>query len=74
MKKPGRRVWRIRKGAALQPEIFLVKDLRSGREGHYMLAPAKNMPLKKYLGAPEALGLDRSVVELVLAAGLRRVG
>jgi hypothetical protein len=74
MQKPGRRVWRIRKGAALPPEIALVKDRRPGHEGHYMLAPAKSMPLKKYLGALEELGLDRSRVELVIAGGIRHVG
>ena len=71
MQKPGRRIWRIRKGASLPPEIVLVKDLRPGHEGHYMLAPAKSMPLKKYLGALEELGMDRSRVEL-LAAGVQR--
>lgn len=68
MRKPGKKVWRIKKGAALPPELKLVKDLRRGHEGHYMLAPAKTMPLKKYLGALEELGLDRSRVELVSAA------
>jgi hypothetical protein len=65
MLKPGKKVWRIRKGAALPNELSLVKDKRSGHEGHYMIAPAYTMPLKKYLGALEELGLDRSRVQRV---------
>ncbi len=73
MMKPGKKVWRIRKGAALPNELTLVKDRRLGHEGHYMIAPAKNMPLKKYLGALEELGLDRSRVQLVTNKGLSNV-
>lgn len=51
MQQPGKKVWRIKKGAALPPELVLVKDLRPKHQGHYMIAPAKTMPLKKYLGA-----------------------
>ncbi len=67
MAKPGKKIWKIKKGAALPSELKLVKDLRPGHEGHYMIAPARNMPLKKYLGAMEELGLDRSRVELLIA-------
>lgn len=74
MQKPGKKVWRIKKGAALPPELKLVKDNRPGHEGHYMIAPAKNMPLKKYLGALEELGLDRSKVQLVVTGGISNVG
>lgn len=74
MKKPGKKVWRIKKGAALPSELKLVKDNRPGHEGHYMIAPSKNMPLKKYLGALEELGLDRSRVELVVMGGIADVG
>lgn len=74
MQKPGKKVWRIRKGADLPPELKLVKDNRPGHEGHYMIAPARNMPLKKYLGALEELGLDRSKVQLVIAGGIANVG
>ena len=65
--KPGKKVWKIKKGAALPPELVLVKDQRPGHEGHYMIAPVKNMPLRKYLGAMEELGLDRSKVQLLIA-------
>jgi hypothetical protein len=51
-----------------------VKDNRPGPEGHYMIAPARNMPLKKYLGALEELGMDRSKVQLVVAGGISNVG
>ncbi|WP_020157750.1 Tse2 family ADP-ribosyltransferase toxin [Methylobacter marinus] len=74
MRKPGKKVWRIKKGASLPPELRLVKDKRPGHEGHYMIAPSKTMPLKKYLGALEELGLDRSRVELVVAGGIANVG
>lgn len=67
MAKPGKKVWKIKKGAALPPELVLVKDKRPGHEGHYMIAPVKNMPLRKYLGAMEELGLDRSKVQLLIA-------
>lgn len=62
MRKPGKKVWRIKKGASIPSELKLVKDKRTGYEGHYMLAPAYNMPLKKYLGILEELGLDRQKV------------
>lgn len=74
MKKPGRKVWRIKKGAALPPDLKLVKDRRSGHEGHYMIAPAKDMPLKKYLGLLEELGMDRSRVQRVTVGGNENVG
>ena len=65
MRKPGKKVWKISKGATLPLELKIVKDMRPGHEGHYMIAPAKKMTLKKYLGVLEELGLDRSRVKLV---------
>lgn len=65
MRRPGTKVWRINKGVPLPPELKLVKDRRPGHEGHYMIAPAANMSLKKYLAALEKLGLDRTKVQLV---------
>lgn len=62
MQKPGKKVWRIKKNAIIPKELRVVKDMRKGHEGHYMLAPAENMALKKYLGVLEELGLDRSKV------------
>jgi hypothetical protein len=73
MMKPGKKVWRIRKGATLQNELSLVKDHRPGHNGHYMIAPAYNMPLKKYLGVLEELGLDRSRVQRVTNKELSNV-
>lgn len=66
MKKPGKKIWRIRKGASLGDDLVLAQDRRPGQEGrHYFIAPKRTMPLKKYLGALEELGMDRSRVELV---------
>ena len=74
MNRPVKKIWKIRKGVSLPAELKLVKDNRPGHEGHYMIAPAKNMPLKKYLGALEELGLDRSKVQLVTKMELDNVG
>lgn len=65
MKKPGKKIWKISKGSSLPKELKIVKDLRPGHSGHYMIAPAETMTLKKYLGVLEELGLDRSKVQLV---------
>lgn len=70
MKRPGKSIWRIKKHAKMPQGLMLVKDLRPGHEGHFMIAPEKQMPLKKYLGLLEELGMDRvrvvklSVVEI----------
>ena len=66
MRQPGRKVWRIMKGAQIPSELVLVKDRRSHQHGHYMIAPAVTMPLKKFLGALEELGMDRSRVQLIV--------
>ncbi len=73
MLKPGKKVWCIKKGAAIPSELKLVKDKRPGHEGHYMIAPTENMPLKKYLGALEDLGLDKSRVKQVINKELSNV-
>lgn len=65
MQKPGKKIWRIKKGVPLPMELKLVEDKRPGHKGHYMIAPAMNMPLMKYLGVLEELGLDRTKVQLV---------
>lgn len=74
MRKPGKKIWRIKKGVPLPQELKLVKDKRPGHEDHYMIAPAKNMPLKKYLGILEELGLDRTKVQLVTKMELANAG
>jgi hypothetical protein len=59
MKRPGKTVWRIKKHAQIPQGLKLVKDLRPGHEGHFMITPEKTTPLKKYLGLLEELGMDR---------------
>lgn len=73
MRKPGKKVWRIKKGVPLPEGLKLVKDKRPGHEGHYMIAPSTNIPLKKYLGMLEELGLDRTKVQLVTKMELSNV-
>jgi len=60
MKQQGRNVWKLRKGVAIPTELGLVKDLRPGYEGHFMLPPLRDMPLKKYVGIIEELERDPS--------------
>jgi hypothetical protein len=74
MMKPGKKIWKIKKGSLLPSGLKLVKDARAGHDGHYMIAPSVNMPLKKYLGILEELGMDRSKVVLVTQQELRNVG
>lgn len=74
MRKPGKKIWKIRKGVPISEELTLVKDRRPGHEGHYKIAPSRNMPLRKYLGILEELGLDRSKVQLVTNTELANVG
>lgn len=52
-------IWRIKKGSRLPSESRLVKD--SSNPGHYMFAPACNMPFKKYLGALEEMATNPHV-------------
>ena len=56
MKIPGKSVWRLNKGAMLPAGIKLVKDLTN--PGHYMLAPAEDMPLTKYLGFLQEMAIN----------------
>ena len=66
MKVPGNKIWRIKKGASLGDDLVIAQDCRPGQDGrHYFVAPKRTMPLKKFLGALEELGMDRSRVELV---------
>lgn len=74
MLKPGKKIWRISKWATLPKELELVKDLRDGHDGHYMIAPSEDMSLEDYLGFLEELGLDRSKVELLTPEELDNVG
>ena len=56
MRRPGSSVWRIKKGSVLPSGLRLVKDLTN--EGHYMLAPTSDMPLKKFLGLLEEIAMN----------------
>ena len=71
MKKPGKTIWRIKKHAQIPQGLKLVKDLRPGHEGHFMIAPEKQMPLKKYLGLLEELGMDRDRVVKLTAVEVK---
>lgn len=73
MKRPKKKSWKIRKGASITQGLKLVRDLCPGHDGHYMIAPERNMPLKKYLGLLEELGMDRSRVRLITGMELQRV-
>ncbi len=57
MKKPGKKVWQIKKGANLPAELRLIKDLCSGHEGHFMIAPTANMPFAKFIGLLQELAV-----------------
>ncbi|MEY4582663.1 MAG: hypothetical protein RL701_7366 [Pseudomonadota bacterium] len=71
MKRPGKKVWRIKRGAMIPQDLRLVKDLRPGHDGHYMISLATTMPLKKYLGLLEELGMDRARVVLHVSSGAK---
>lgn len=73
MKRPKKKVWKIKKGANIPAGLKLVQDLRPGHEGHFMIAPEKEMPLKKYLGLLEELGMDRARVTLMTERELASV-
>lgn len=60
MRRQGKNIWKLKRGAVLPSELKLVKDQRRGHEGHYMLAPVKDMPLRKYIGLIEELERDPS--------------
>jgi hypothetical protein len=46
-------VWKLPVGTALPPGLKLVSD----KPGHYCIAPVTNMPIDKYKGLLEELGL-----------------
>jgi len=65
MKRPNKKIWKIKKGGIIPPGLRLAEDMRAGHEGHFMIVPEQDMPLKKYLGLLEELGMDRTSVELL---------
>ena len=58
MKKPNRVVWRLSATLPLPRGIILVRDMTPDKIGHFMLAPAENMPLDKYLGLLQEIVAD----------------
>ena len=49
--------WKVPFKTSLPHGIKLVKDLRPGHDGHYMLAPAQNMPFVKFVGLLQELAI-----------------
>lgn len=68
MKKPGKKIWRVKAGARIDKRIRIVKDLRPGHEGHYMFAATQNMPLSEYLTVFEDLYRDNRHCGLMVPA------
>lgn len=58
MRLGGRNVWKIKKGVALPVGLKMVKDMREGHEGHYMLVPNEDMPLMTYIGLLQQIERD----------------
>lgn len=58
MKRQGKNVWKIRKGANIPQGLKIVHDRTPTKNGHFMIAPDKDMPLMKYLGLLQELGSD----------------
>lgn len=52
-----RNTWKLAKSTQLPIGLTLVHDLRPGRKDHFLLAPASNMPLLKYIGLLQELAL-----------------
>ncbi|MBR8416735.1 hypothetical protein K6W16_02715 [Burkholderia dolosa] len=52
-----RGVWRIPRDTRLPAGLLLIKDLRPGHEGHYMLAPSSSMPFAKFIGLLQELAM-----------------
>ncbi len=60
MKRQSKNVWKIKKGIIIPLGLKVVHDRTPGKNGHFMLAPDKDMPLMKYLGLLQELGSDMS--------------
>ncbi|GAB2190540.1 hypothetical protein MAH1_21480 [Sessilibacter sp. MAH1] len=58
MKRQGKNVWKIKKGAIIPAGLKIVHDRTPMKKGHFMIAPDKDMPLMKYLGLLQELGSD----------------
>ncbi|WP_158780758.1 hypothetical protein [Pantoea sp. BAV 3049] len=60
MKRQGKNIWKLKKGALLPAELRLVRDYTPGKKGHYMIAPLMDMTLEKYLKLINDFGKDSS--------------
>ena len=59
MKKQGKNIWKIKKGAIIPLGLKVVRDKSPNKPpGHYMIAAEIDMPLMKYLGLLQELGAD----------------
>lgn len=58
MKRQGKNIWKLRKGALLPADLRLVEDRTPGKKGHYMIAPIFDMTLEKYLKLLNDFGRD----------------
>ena len=58
MRRQGKNIWKLKTGIVIRPELKLVKDQRRGHEGHFMLAPHKDMPLNDYIALIQELERD----------------
>jgi len=68
MRRPDRKIWRVKAGAQIDKRIRIVKDLRPGHEGHYMFAATQNMPLSDYLKVFDNLYQDKRYCRLLTSA------
>lgn len=50
--------WKLTRGTSIPAGLILVRDLRSGRGDHFLIAPNMNMPLAKYIGLLQELAMQ----------------
>ncbi len=58
MKRQGKNVWKIKKGALIPQGLRIIHDRTPTKKGHFMIAPDRDMPLMKYLGLLQDIGSD----------------
>lgn len=47
--------WKLSRNTPIPSGLRLVKDMRPGRDDHFMLAPTSSMPFTKYIGLLQEL-------------------
>lgn len=52
-----RNTWKLEKNTPIPTGLKLVRDLRPGRDDHFMITPASNMPFVKYIGLLQELAV-----------------